>query len=80
MDMRLPVIILLLMVAHFSWAKKETLDGLTICLRMKIKYFTTEYENIVTLDSRDVLIVLSPISLTLSMIGFYQLIIFSFPQ
>ena len=52
MDLRVPIIFLL-MATHLLWATKDTLDGLTICIRMKIRDFP-DHEKIVTLDSRDI--------------------------
>ena len=53
MNMRVPVSLMLIIMIHSSWARNDTLNGCTFCLRMNLKQFHY-YDNFVVLESREV--------------------------
>ena len=46
MDMRLPLIMLVMVIAHHSWATNDTLNGCTFCIRLRLSQFNSKLLNL----------------------------------
>ena len=46
MDMMLPLIMLVMVIAHHSWATNDTLNGCTFCIRLRLSQFNSKLLNL----------------------------------